>query len=285
MALLTHPPQGGHFYYPDGTPCHTVPKKDGGERPTRIDDARAMGLLPSATTLLKLLSAPALVSYQIERALMSCVRLYPSMTPAEQEEPEKDTFMQRCLEDSWAHKDEAAQVGTDIHGELEAWILDHNYRFQPQWEPFCLPFCDYFRENIGEVVAVEKVLADAELGVAGRTDLIAYHRLHGLTVFDWKTKKVKPYRGKKSGGFYDNHIFQLSCYARMIAREMGLEKDPRCCNLIIDMDSPGVFEKVWDATEEGEAMNQEWAWKTMECLIALYQQKNRHWPSRQGATP
>lgn len=253
-------------------------------RATTLADARKMGLLPSCTTLIKLLAAPNLVQYQVECALLSGVRLYPTMTEIERAEEDKKMFMQRVLEDSYTHRDTAAETGSAIHSEIESWIVDHSYQFKPEWEQFCLPFCDYFNANIGEVVAVEKVLADAELGLAGRTDLIAYHKQHGLTVFDWKTKNVKPYKGKKTGAFYDNHILQLSAYSRMIARQMGVSPDLRCVNLIIDVGAPGVFEKIWEVGSEKETMTQQWAWSVMESLIELWRRKNNYFPSRTAPT-
>ena len=64
--------EGSHFYKPDGTPCHEVPKKKGGGmRKTNIRDAAELGLLPSPTTVLKAAAKPGLINWMIGNACLA----------------------------------------------------------------------------------------------------------------------------------------------------------------------------------------------------------------------
>ena len=67
MAILVENKNmgGGHWYQPDGTPLHQVPKADGkGLRDTTLADAKKLGLLPSVTGITDIVAKPALMNWK-----------------------------------------------------------------------------------------------------------------------------------------------------------------------------------------------------------------------------
>ena len=59
----------------DGVPLHTVLSAKGEPRPTTLRDARKLGLLPSVTNILSILSKPELTSWLQEQAVMAALTL------------------------------------------------------------------------------------------------------------------------------------------------------------------------------------------------------------------
>jgi hypothetical protein len=69
-----------HWYFPDGTPLHDVPRADGkGTRPTSLRDARKLGLFPSVTNVLGVIANPGLSAWKMEQAILSA--LTPRLSP------------------------------------------------------------------------------------------------------------------------------------------------------------------------------------------------------------
>ena len=65
-----------HWYFPDGTPIHEVPRADGkGTRPTSLRDARKLGLFPSVTNVLGVIAKPALDAWKQEQAILAALTL------------------------------------------------------------------------------------------------------------------------------------------------------------------------------------------------------------------
>lgn len=63
--LIVPRESASHWYFPDGTPLHEVPRADGkGQRPTSLRDARKLGLFPSVTNVLSILAKPGLDAWK-----------------------------------------------------------------------------------------------------------------------------------------------------------------------------------------------------------------------------
>ena len=80
-------------------------------RKTTLADARKLGLVPSVTTILKVLAAPALESWKIEQA---CLALLTSPRQADERD---DAFVKRILQTDRVQDQEAAAAaerGTEI---------------------------------------------------------------------------------------------------------------------------------------------------------------------------
>src|ERR1017187_7985575 len=84
--------ENGHWYFTSGEPCFEVPKADGkGMTKTTLRHAKKMNLLPSVTTILRVLDKPALTAWKIEQAVLA-VMTTPRL-PAEAD----DDFIKRVL--------------------------------------------------------------------------------------------------------------------------------------------------------------------------------------------
>lgn len=189
-------PENGHWYTVDGQPCYEVAKADGkGMTATTLRHAKKMNLLPSVTTVLRCLDKPALTMWKIEQAVLA-VMTTPRL-PAEA----VDAFIQRVLavdKEQDKERDAAAQLGTDIHAEIEAAINGQpiSDRLAPYVDPVMKTLSKF-----GSPVFSEKILVGK--GYAGRCDLCA-----GETIIDFKSTKKLP---KES---YTEHRLQLAAYAK-----------------------------------------------------------------------
>jgi len=106
--------ESGHWYERDGTPAYTVPNKSkGGMRPTRITDAKKLDLVPSVTTVIRVLAAPALTNWLVETNLLALATL-----PKIKGET-IDARIVRAKRDAKEQVIKAAEMGTEIHGAIE----------------------------------------------------------------------------------------------------------------------------------------------------------------------
>lgn len=199
---------GGHYYTKTGEPAHWVAKKDGtGNRPTTIADARKLGLLPSVTTLLKCLNAPALTTWLIRNAVTAALT-----TPRLPDET-VDAFMERIL----AHdaEDEAAKArdrGTQMHDALELYLGGQPARVAPDLLPWIEPAAKFVLE-LGEVEATEKIVVGD--GYAGKLDLCLKHAVDGRIIVDFKTTKKLPAKAA-----WNEHVLQGAFYAKAYPEEV-----------------------------------------------------------------
>lgn len=215
--------ESGHWYTVDGQPAYTIAKKDGsGDRPTTLRDARKMNLLPSVTTVLKVLHKPALVTWLIEQAVL--VAVTAPRLPGE----ELDAFIQRVLRDEKqqdAEAQKARDLGTDIHAAIEQavtgqpWDISLAVHVNPVLEAL-KPF--------GTMRYAEKIIVGK--GYAGKTDYIA-ETDREIFIADFKTTKKLPKEP------WDEHKLQLSAYAAGLG-DTG-DKWIRIVNIYISTTEPG----------------------------------------------
>ena len=272
---LQHKTQSLHWYSAkDGSPAHDA----------TLREARKDNLLPSVTSIIKNWYNPMLERYKINEALKAAVTL-PRIAGEDDE-----AFGQRCLEESLRHAIEAASAGTALHGELEAWnkswegwdakatgfpLPQAFPAFSPQYEQFCLPYADYATKNYSRIVRSEITLFSANMGIAGRTDLIAMDKRLGMVIADYKTTKVKSYKGKKDPGFWPSYCWQLAVYAELYRLQNDLPEPPRIVSLVVDLDQPGIYEKVWEVEEQTRAL------EFMKHLIAAWQIEKKYKPMKE----
>jgi hypothetical protein len=214
--------ESSHYYYKDGRPCHEVPYADPskGMRSTTLKDARKLGLLPSVTTILRVLNRPALTEWLIETACLTV------LTAPKLHGEDLDAFIKRVLttekqQDQEAQK--ARDLGTAVHAEIELRL--NGGAPDPLLDAYCLPAIKIVNE-LGRVVASEKIIVGN--GYAGTLDAL----LEGneTTIVDFKTCKKLP---KES---WDEHKLQLSAYA--VAAAAGSKKI-QTANIYISTSSPG----------------------------------------------
>lgn len=237
----THGSESSHWYRQDGTPCYEVPYSDPrkGTRPTTLADARKLNLLPSVTTILRILHKQALVDWLIEQAVLAVVT-----TPRNPGEAD-DAFIQRVLHTERQHEQESAaarDLGTQMHDCLEH-LLRGNEGLGPE-QISVLPWVRPAFEAIsarGKTVAVEKVVVGN--GYAGKLDLQQEAPDGTIWLYDWKTTKKLPDRGA-----WPEHRLQLSAYAAAFNTDLDVAPI-RCANCYISTVECGRF-VIWEHTDE-----------------------------------
>lgn len=244
----------GHWYTKDGQPAYEVAKKDGtGVRPTTLRDARALGLLPSVTTILGILDKPQLSVWKQKQAIKAAALL------PRQEGEEEEAWMDRVIEKAGEPVAEAADLGTRIHEALE------NACIGVEWDsknlgPYVAPVLGWLVGRLaagGKIVAREMVIADPEDGFAGRIDLAIEDR-DGILVIDYKSRRTRPRESDKVAfAPYPTQEMQLAAYAKHWAKSIGWGK-VRCANVITSSTEPGRWgvafhqdpEAAWTAFHE-----------------------------------
>lgn len=218
-----------HWYRKDGTACYEVPYADPskGMRPTTLADARKLDLLPSVTTILKVMAAPALVEWLRREAAIAV-----ATTPRLPDEP-LDDFVERCLTvDAESVADAAKQLGTDVHDAIEKAMSGQG--FPDELMKFVGPTVEAM-VPLGRVVAAEKILVSASY--AGKTDCILEND-ECITVVDFKTTKAKKLPTKA----YPEHRLQLAAYANALGNTGG--KRIKTVNIYISTIEPGKISVV-----------------------------------------
>lgn len=225
-----------HFYWPDGKPAYEQPRVDGkGTTKTTVAHARKFGLLPSPTTILRLLAKPQLDTWKQEQACLAV------LTAPRRDDESLDAFVHRVLHverEQDAERDAAADMGTAIHDAIECSLNDVEY--DPQFKPYV----DAVREKLapyGRCVFSEKILVGD--GYAGRTDC-GLESDHFITIADFKgCKKLPRYA-------YDEHLMQGAAYAAALGNTG--DKQIQVAIVYIDRNIPGevaVF-SLWPWSDE-----------------------------------
>lgn len=253
-AARTRSQDGSHWYTVDGNPMYEVIAKSTGQpRPTTLADARKMNLLPSVTTILKVLHKQALVDWLIEQACLAVLT-----TPRPAEEP-LDAFVERVLHTERVQDQEATkarELGTDMHAGLEA--LFGGGQIDDELRPWIEPAYEYLRNLCPRTIGTETVVVGH--GFAGKVDYIGDALTHELIV-DFKTTKKPPTKGS-----FSEHRLQLSAYAK--AHGGVTPRVIRTANLYISTVDCGKFayfmNPPWQEDyEEGFApLVKHWQWTT-----------------------
>ena len=189
-----------HLYDRQGNPVYKVPYADPsrGMRDSTLGDAKKLGLVPSVTEIIKVMSAPGLELWKMDRAI-----------DAAAENPCKGKTASGKYRQFIRHKSQeianrAADKGDKIHNALEKFYLG---------DQVPLEYLTLVREvdaRICEEIGIKRWQAEksfaSPIGYGGKVDLSA---TDGSVVLDFKTKEeIIP--GKTLG--YDNHIIQLAAY-------------------------------------------------------------------------
>src|SRR3972149_1247362 len=180
MKPDTIPTEAGHWYRSNGSPCHEVPRaKGGGMRPTTLADARKLGLVPSVTTIMRVLARPGLETWIQRQVLTSAVTL-PRQTGQSDE-----SYIAAIMAEAKLVSSAAAQRGTALHGAIER-------------RDFAGPWADHVRavERAMETESglllgegeFEHSFANGKMGYGGKVDWHSRGAGQGAVV-DWKSKE------------------------------------------------------------------------------------------------
>ncbi len=264
MAVLSKSKvPSGHWYAPDGTPVHKLPTADGkGERPTTIRDAKRLGLFPSVTGILSILAKPGLEKWKLDQVALATLR-----TPKQPDES-PDYWCNRVRNAAFEQVEQAADLGTMIHGALELAMAGEPYAddLRPYVEPVMA-----WKQRIGiEIIEREVRLVNKQHGFAGTSDVLFRYGRSGIGILDYKTRKTKPGEAVSA---YDNQAMQLAAYG---ATYWGEENVGRllAANVFISTTEPGRMEVV-----KHPAIAQDW--EAFRMVAALWRYQKGYDPRQQ----
>jgi len=192
----------GHWYKPDGTPCHrqlnkAQTKLQGKDvyRDTNLGDARKQGLFPSVSAVLDLGEPDWLVRYKRWLWQQVLTELDPqgnTMTRGNIETPKH--YWDRLVKE-WRKRDEAPMLlGTSVHDAIELYIkTGKEYGAASDTVQSCVAsFREWNAANVASVIASEQTFCSPEWGYGGTIDLQYIDAgTNRFAITDYKTKATK----------------------------------------------------------------------------------------------
>jgi hypothetical protein len=226
----------GHWYTKEGESAHVIVGKNGKERPTTVRDARALGLVPSVTTITQVLANPSLEAWKSEQLVLAAMTL-----PRIEGEKASD-YAKRVIEDSRAQSKEAAAKGTDVHGAIASYCQEGIIRV------LGMEFLFNELEKYTLQGDFEKRFAST-LGYAGTIDFIGHLSNKSdvkeeAAIIDFKTQ------GTREGKYrvYDSWKYQLCAYRQAAIDLKLIPPDVTVYNMIISTTEDQVW--LYKFTEE-----------------------------------
>jgi hypothetical protein len=217
MAILVENKNmgGGHWYQPDGTPLHQVPKADGkGMRDTTLADARKLGLLPSVTGITDIVAKPALMNWKAAQVAAAAFESPPTGDES------AEYFIERVINASHHQVAGAADLGSKVHDALEKLLTEGPDAIAEDMWAYVAPVVAWKKEAKITYDQIENVLVNLEIGYAGRCDVLGHDAAGAPVIIDYKTRKTKPKQVCKP---YDTQGMQLAAYA---VAHYGLDRLP-----------------------------------------------------------
>ena len=220
MDKKTIASDSGHWYDKAGRPAYTIIGANGKERPTTLRDARKLSLVPSVTTIMKIMAKPGLELWKQNQILMAALTL-PSVPGETSEELAK-----RIKIDASEHAKNACDKGTTLHG-----ILERYYQTGISTDHLLTGAVD---KKLVEEFGDQEWLSEKSFsrnGVGGKVDL------HSKTVLvDFKTTEFD--KGHLPRG-WPEQVQQLAAYADGLGLRDG-NNFPVCANVYISTSTPGL---------------------------------------------
>jgi hypothetical protein len=238
-----------HWYGRDGSSAYG----------STLRDARKVGLVPSVTTIDKVIAAPQLTDWMVQQALDAALTL-PRM-----DGESLDAFKVRALDDSRRQAREAADKGSALHDALEASIK--GARIVGPFARHAVAVATVLREQFGEQPWVAERSFAHPLGFGGKCDLYA----PGF-VIDFKSKpRIED--GKRYA--YDNHARQLAAYA--VGLGLASERDfalipVTLCNLFIGIEDAKVSVHIHTPAAAAKG------WRQFRAALELWKAMNNFDP-------
>lgn len=234
----------GHFYSRKGEPQHFCAA---GGAPTTLREARKLGLCPSVTEVLQVISKPQLEAWKRNQSIMAALTL-PRIDGETSEQ-----LIARINSDAWKQVEDAAAEGVRIHDAIEDSFAGRTFAedYRPHVEAVHAKLAELF-PKVNDWVA-EKSFAH-QLGYGGKCDL---HSPSTGIVADWKGKDGDFSDGKKLA--WEQHQ-QLSAYQVGLGLPRGVG-----VNIFVSRTHPGkVMPHIWDESD------MERGWRVFEAALALH---------------
>jgi hypothetical protein len=266
--------ESGHWYKPDGTPCHSLVGQNGKERPTTLRDAKKLGLLPSVSGITRVMAAPDLEDWKTRQVIDAAYGAYLFGKFDNKEE-----YCKFVLDSALGPVEEASKLGTHIHKALESWLTgaDLDYDFvvtmptgaQLTLRDLISPAIAKLDELGLEIVESEKVLVNLPYRYAGTTDIL-YKCGDKIGVLDFKSKRTKAGEKIRTVPSYPMQIAAYFAASWGNGDDYPIKDSAEGINLYISTTEPGrVEEHVYDS----ERLEEEW--QAFKHCRALYKHRNK----------
>ena len=248
MELKVRTSESGHWYTQEGKPAYTTVGSNGKVRNTTLRDAKKLNLLPSVTTVMSVAAKPGLEAWKQQQLLLA------SLTLPKDENESLENYAKRVLEDSRQQARDAADRGTAIHAEIQAF-------YEGDLEKMNIP---YVRKAIGAIQShfgdrtwISEASFAAPHGYGGKVDLHCHD-----TVIDIKTKEFAP---DDKITLFDEHYMQLAAYS------VGLKiHPPRCANVFVSTIDPYPVIVL-----EHEPQDIQRGWEMFLALLSFWKAKSK----------
>jgi len=241
---------GGHWYTRDGDPQYTQMGLNGKERPTTLRDARKKDLVPSVTTILGVVSKPALDQWKQKQVVLSALKL-----PKEPDET-VDEYVSRIIKDGQETSRQAAAEGTRIHSAID--------RHYDEKEPVPA-YAEHVEGTVSTIKLAygeKKWIAERpfahEIGFGGRVDL----HCDGV-VLDVKTKE---FESESEIMNFDENLMQLSAYRVGLGMPNAV-----CANVFVSRTRPGLV-----SIQEWTPVDLDRGWEMFCHLLQFWQIRNNY---------
>lgn len=174
--------------------------------------------LVSVTTALDILSKPALPPWYAKQERLTFEQAIKDAVKEKVPHPELFKWVVQQVGEIKAGEKKAAvaaKLGKSVHAAIDCHLRgDVAPRMSTQARKVFKSWLKWWESARLEVIAVEKMVYDLELGYAGTFDLLARHPEHGVILFDWKLTNY----------LYNEHDLQNIAY-RHAAAKRGMPSD------------------------------------------------------------
>lgn len=159
----------------------------------------------------------------------------------------------------------AQAFGTRLHHATEQ---PRGSFIAPEMQGYVDFFWQWMDENVQQDLAIEEIVADTRIGVAGKLDRCVIMKDGSMAILDIKNSSFE-----KKPNIGDSHCPQIALYRAAVVEKYGLSDKPRGINLHFNRDEPGpVWPKEWEAEELDEG------YITMKVAAWCWSRMNSHWP-------
>jgi len=235
-------------------------------RATTIKDAKALGLIPSVTSILGILEKPQLVDWKLRQVALASMRV--TRMPNEEEY----AFTSRMITEAFQQVVDAADRGKDIHKALELHFQGREY--DQEWAQEVQAVDQWFMRNHISVLDTERQVVNLAEGFAGTTDLIVGTST-GCGIGDYKTKKSKPEFAMTP---YDGQATQIAAYHMTVYGEIN--DNASGFNLYISSTERGRVEGTFYTPE---TLRNEW--EVFKHLCAIWRFRKGYDPRQEVIKP
>jgi hypothetical protein len=210
--------------------------KPGTMRPTTLRDAKKLGLVPSVTTITRIMATPELEQWKAQQILLSA-----ATSPYKRSDMSADEWAQKVMTDALSQMEKAREKGTAIHGAIEKYLTGNT--IDPDLAPSVVPVIQEMeKRGMLDNRKVEHSFAHP-LGYGGKID---YH--NDTVVIDFKTKGFLDTTKKLA---WDEQCYQLAAY------RLGIKAPHlKCYNIFISTSVEGlIYFHEWTEEELKRGVN------------------------------